>query len=62
MTNNLLKQEKWSDRNTGENRSKVLVAVDRLENLTPRDRDQSAPDTTATTRPAATPTDDEIPF
>jgi L-glyceraldehyde 3-phosphate reductase len=32
-----LKQEKWTDKNTGENRSKVMVAVDRLENLTPRD-------------------------
>ena len=57
-----LKQEKWSDRNTGENRSKVMIAVDRLENLTPRERDQGAPATTATTPPAATPTDDEIPF
>jgi single-strand DNA-binding protein len=57
-----LKQEKWADKNTGENRSKVMVAVDRLENLTPRDPDQTGAPRPAAARPDATPTNDEIPF
>jgi single-strand DNA-binding protein len=60
-----LKQEKWEDRTTGDKRSKVMVAVDRLENLTPRDPDQAggAPARTASRPASPIPAlDDEIPF
>jgi single-strand DNA-binding protein len=56
-----LKQEKWADRNTGENRSRVMVSVDRLENLTPRDQAASAP-APAPGHGALSNFDDEVPF
>jgi single-strand DNA-binding protein len=63
-----LKQEKWTDRDGGQQRSKLTVVADRLELLTPR---ESATETGAAgatrqvvgrTAPAHDPMDDEIPF
>ena len=58
-----IRQEKWEDRTTGQNRSKVMIAVDRLENLTPRD--QSAPAPAPTPAPghgAPSRFEDDVPF
>jgi len=63
-----LKQQKWEK--DGEKRSKVIVRIDRLENLTPRDHGQGgAPSVAAkpTPMPAAgagrsSTFDEEIPF
>jgi len=62
-------QQKWTDRNTGEERSKTVVTVERLELLGPRpDPDTpSGPPATPTAAPAPTTrapaaADDEIPF
>jgi single-strand DNA-binding protein len=61
-----LRQEKWEDRTTGDKRSKVVVAIDNLENLTPRD--PSAP---PASKPAPMPAaghgrpstfDEDVPF
>ena len=60
-----LKQEKWEDRTTGDKRSKVVISVDRLENLTPRDPDQAGGTPARTASRPASPIpalDDEIPF
>ena len=64
-----LKQEKWESKD-GEKRQKVIVKVDRLENLTPRDRSQDgAPSAVAQRTPlpavgAGRPStfDEEMPF
>ena len=57
-----LKQEKWE--RDGEKRSKVIVRIDRLENLTPRDPDQAggAPARTAGRSTPPAPDHDGIPF
>jgi single-strand DNA-binding protein len=57
--------EKWTDRTSGEERSKPVVVVDRLELLGSRGDNEGA--NPAGSRPAAAPTqpapgDDEIPF
>lgn len=61
-----LKQEKWVDRNTGENRSKVMIVIDRLENLTPRDP-SAAPASKPSPMPAVgqgrpSTFDEDVPF
>jgi single-strand DNA-binding protein len=64
-----LKQEKWESKD-GEKRNKVIVKIDRLENLTPRDRSQDgAPSAVAQRTPlpavgAGRPStfDEEMPF
>ena len=57
-----LKQEKWEDRTSGEKRSKVVVAVDRLENLTPRDPDHAANRLPAAGHGALSNFEDDVPF
>jgi single-strand DNA-binding protein len=63
-------QQKWTDRATGEERSKTVVTVERLELLGPKP-DREAPAAGPPASPAAAPSpitrtpaveDDEIPF
>lgn len=64
-----LSTSKWTDRATGEERSKPVIRVDRLELLGPR-RDAESPAPAAPAAPAAPPPaptqpdplDEEIPF
>ena len=53
--NGSFKIDKWADRNTGEERSKPVIRVDRLELLGSK-RD------TATNNPSSMPGEEEIPF
>lgn len=56
-----LKLDQWKDRNTGEDRSKPVIRVDRLELLGSR-RDSAAPMDTAEPESESAGTSEEAPF
>ena len=57
-----LRTSKWTDRTTGEERTKPVIHVDRLELLgSRRDGESSARDTTPAPRNSQ-PSDEEVPF
>jgi single-strand DNA-binding protein len=49
-----LKQEQWTDKQTGQNRSKVIIIAESVDNLTPRDN-SAKPQTTTPIPPPPPP-------